>query len=292
MTSTEKITDAAEINTITRIKLAPFFDKNPDLWFIIAESQFNLHKSIKDDDKFNHTLAALPQDIALSVYDILKNPIASGSKYEALKKALIERHSLSNEKRLDNLLSSFNEIGDLSPSEFFRLMSHQAGDSALIDKELIKRIWLKRLPQSLRTSVAAWADKAIEEILPIADKIWEVSQPSGTVAEASFAGPSTKSSQAGLSTTYKKINHSITPTERQLTKELSEIKKLLTRLDLGNRGREFNRSYSRSRQRSRSGSRNNNNYCYFHNKFGNKARNCRKPCAYKTEPETSKKNLN
>lgn len=132
--------DNKDINIISRIKLAPFFDKNPDLWFIIAESQFNLHKSIKDDDRFNHTLAALPQDIALSVIDVLKNPDVTVPKYESLKKALIERQSLSNEKRLDNLLSSLNEIGDLSPSEFFRQLSNQAGDSKLIEIDLIKII--------------------------------------------------------------------------------------------------------------------------------------------------------
>lgn len=274
----ETHTNTIEMSTISRIKLAPFFDKNPDLWFMIAESQFNLHKSIKDDDKFNHTLSALPQDIALSVFDILKNP-GTGLKYDTLKKALIERHSLSTEKRLDNLLSNINEIGDLSPSEFFRLMSHQAGDSALIDKELLKRIWLKRLPQSLRTSVAAWADKSVDEILPIADKIWEVTQPSGVVAEASFAS------------TSNTIGKGLSPTERRLTKELSEIKKLLTRLDVGNRDR--NNVRPRSKSRPRTGSRVNNNFCYFHKKFGSKARNCREPCTYKTgNGQSSTKHLN
>lgn len=279
MSQTEKISNAGDISTITRIKLAPFFDKNPDLWFIIAESQFELHKSMKDDDKFNHTLSALPQDVALSVFDILKNP-KTGSKYDSLKKALIERHSLSNEKRLDNLLSNINEIGDLSPSEFFRVMSHQAGDSELIDKELIKRIWLKRLPQCLRTSVAAWADKPVDEILPIADKIWEVTQPGGIVAETSFK------------TTAQTSGQTLTPTERRLTKEISEIKKLLTRFELSNRGRDNRIPNSKSRTRSVSRNRNNNNFCYFHNKFGNKARNCRQPCSFKTTDNKSKQHLN
>lgn len=283
-------TEPPEISTITRIKLAPFFDKNPELWFIIAESQFALHKSIRDDDKFNHTLAALPQDIALSVIDILKETDSSVPKYKNLKKALIERHSLSKEKRLDNLLSTLTEMGDQTPSEFFRLLFNQVGDSDLIDKELIKRIWLKRLPHNLRTSVAAWADKPIDEILPIADKIWEVSIPSSTVAEASCSYTFNK----------QKTSSILTPAEQTLAQEISEIKKLLNNLDIDHRGRNtyrkpnrFNKNYnSRSRQRPRSSSRNASGLCYFHHKFGSQARKCRKPCTYKTETPSATHNLN
>lgn len=290
MQNTEQQVIKSDINTITRIKLAPFFDKNPELWFIIAESQFNLHKSIKDDDKFNHTLAALPQDVALSVIDILKNTDATVPRYDNLKKALIDRHSLSKEKRLDNLLSTLNEMGDQSPSEFFRLLFNQVGDSDLIDKELIKRIWLKRLPHALRTSVAAWADKPTEEILPIADKIWEVSLPSSTIAETSCS----------YSPNRTKSSSTLTPTEQKLAQEISEIKKLLTNLDIDHRGRNRyrtpNRSntnyYSRSKRRPRSSSRNAPGLCYFHNKFGSQARKCRKPCTYKTETPSVTNHLN
>ena len=66
--------------------------------------------------KYEYIITALPQDVIMTVLDIIQNP-NSTNPYDHLKNILIERHSISENKKLDKILSD-SQIGDRKQSEF------------------------------------------------------------------------------------------------------------------------------------------------------------------------------
>ena len=66
------------------VKALPFNKKSPATWFRQMESQFHLANIKKDENKFHHILAALPEEIASKI------PLDGASDYEALKKAVLD----------------------------------------------------------------------------------------------------------------------------------------------------------------------------------------------------------
>ncbi|GFY64704.1 uncharacterized protein TNIN_160401 [Trichonephila inaurata madagascariensis] len=93
--------------------------------------------------KYNIVVAALDENVLDFVVDILSNP-PHVDKYETLKNALLNRLTDTEESRLKKLLTDM-ELGDRRRSDLLRQMKSLAGSS--ISDELIKSLWLQRLPQ-------------------------------------------------------------------------------------------------------------------------------------------------
>ena len=74
------------VSTI-RVKLPPFWEDEPRVWFAQAEQVFSLKKITTDATKFAHIIGALPQEVAKSVKDILVMP-PDYEKYFTLKESL------------------------------------------------------------------------------------------------------------------------------------------------------------------------------------------------------------
>ncbi|XP_055387951.1 uncharacterized protein LOC129616354 [Condylostylus longicornis] len=160
-----------EVDSV-RVRLPPFWSANPATWFIQAEAQFTVYRITSSDTKYCLTVSALPPDTLDSVIDILNNP-PSSQPYETLKGALIERHSLSEIKKLESLLDR-EDIGDRRPSEVFRSMRMLACSS--FNESIIRNLWLRRLPRNIYITLLAVCDKPMNELTSLADKIYEASQ--------------------------------------------------------------------------------------------------------------------
>lgn len=104
------------------------------------------------------------------VSDVIMDPPAK-DKYDSLKKILIERCQDSEERRLDAILNKV-DLGDSCPSEFFRKMESLAGDFKLINKPLLKKLWIGKLPSTIQAClIAIEGSQTQEELFNIADKL-------------------------------------------------------------------------------------------------------------------------
>ena len=56
------------------LKLPQFWPQQPEVWFAQAESQFRIRNIVADDTKYHHTVAALDQETAGRIIDLLKSP--------------------------------------------------------------------------------------------------------------------------------------------------------------------------------------------------------------------------
>ncbi|GFT68965.1 uncharacterized protein NPIL_677541 [Nephila pilipes] len=130
------------------------------------EAQFANSGISQDATKYNIVVAALDENVLDFVVDILSDP-PENEKYNTLKKALLNRLTDTEESRLKKLLTDL-ELGDKRPSDLLREMKSLAGNS--ISDEVIKSLWLQRLPQQTQ-AILTISNDTIDKIAEMADKI-------------------------------------------------------------------------------------------------------------------------
>nr|XP_022907821.1 uncharacterized protein LOC111419278 [Onthophagus taurus] len=162
---------AHELQNISKLKLPPLWPSNPDIWFRQVEAQFTLTRTSSETTNFNILLAHLSTEIISTVVDLIQNP-PDINPYSSLKKLLIERLSLSEEKQLDDVLLG-SQMGYQKPSDFYRAMLTTVGGSQVVSPNLLLKLWPRRLPRVVSVALLASGKEDVVNILSIADKVWE-----------------------------------------------------------------------------------------------------------------------
>ena len=268
-------TDPVQQTSLISIKIPPFWNNRPDLWFLQIETQFRLKNITASNTKYDYLVASLNNQTMESVADVLITPPAQ-NKYENLKKVLLERNRDSEERRLDALLNKV-ELGDMKPSELYRSMESLASGNDLVNSPLVMKLWLNRLPSNIRVCLMAVENSQTQsELFALADRLHHSSAASH-VAQINSQVPSSDSELLQklifkierLETNFSRSNNNFNRASRSLSRDR-----------FGGR--------PRSQSRSKSG---NSSICWFHKKFGNNARNCSKQsCTFQSEGNKSTKN--
>ncbi|XP_072934931.1 uncharacterized protein [Epargyreus clarus] len=201
-------------------KLPPFWVERPAMWFAQADAQFHLADITADITKYSHIIATIDQRVINEIEDIIMNPPAE-NKYELLKRELIRRLSISEEERVNRLLSD-EELGDRKPSTFLRHLRSLAG-TTLRDDNVLRQLWLRRLPTYVQAILAAQADLSIDKVSELADRIMEL--PSGPPkvlsVESSSSSSVLNSLVEGLEDLRKEVAALTTPQRNGRTRSLS-----------------------------------------------------------------------
>ncbi|KYB29887.1 hypothetical protein TcasGA2_TC034537 [Tribolium castaneum] len=167
MSDPETVSES-EVERVT-VKPTPFWKGDAKLWFIQLEAQFNLGKITSDTTKYHYVVSAIDTSVLQQIADFVTNPPAV-NQYEGIKQRLISTFSDSQERQLRKLLSEI-DLGDKKPSQLLNEMK-RLGDSAVSD-ELLKTLWLQRLPTHVQ-SVLATSSDPIQNLAQMADKIVEI----------------------------------------------------------------------------------------------------------------------
>lgn len=258
------MTEKPEMIMRVSVKLPPFWRERPEIWFKSVEAQFALPPAITCDlTMYNTVVAALDGDILGQVSDVIMQP-PTVDKYKTLKNRLVERFSDSEAKRLKKLLADFSLDGR-TPSQLLREMKVLAGDK--VSADFLKTIWMNSLPQHVR-AILSTIEGDLDKMAQTADKVVEITD-TPNVAEVTQKEPQ------------------IDPKIVQIEKQLQELTNLVKSLSMG-------RSNSRQRERSNSRHRDNRSeseamkekkkdgewLCWYHYRFGDKARDCIPPCSF------------
>lgn len=271
-TTTTTVTSSASSSTVTwtndtlrdailgisgGTRLPPFWTQNPEAWFIQVEAHFALSRITSDNSKYTHVVAALPPDILARNLDCLKTAQQSTDKYTTLVELLVKRLGPTEDKRMGDLL--YNEqMGDQTPSEFYRRLSSLVGNSKN-EETLLMKIFTDRLPSPLDSTVIQLKAQGPEVFLPVIDSIWE----------------KTKSQKPSISAVGS-------DRVQNLEIQLAAIQKTLSELKASHKPHHRGRSKSRNGRKPRrsqtpSGT---DNMCYYHKKFGKEARKCAPSCKF------------
>lgn len=248
------------------IRAPPFWPEEPALWFAQMEAQFDLSGITADATKFNHVIGQLDHRYAVEVKDIISNPPAN-KKYDKIKEELIIRLSVSKEQRFLQLMRH-EELGDRKPSQFLRHLRALAGEQ--IPEDFLKTVWSSRLPSNLQALIASQVKASLNELAESADKVHDIVPQALQVHATSSGSHVTEMSEIARHMT-------------ELTREVASLK-----MQFGNQahGSKFNSrgssraSFANSR-RDRSSSRPRDlSICWYHNRFGDRATRCTRPCNY------------
>lgn len=233
------------------MRVPPFWADDPALWFAQLESQFVMAGIVRDHVKFHTVTGALEQRFAVVVRDVILNPPDEG-KYDRIKDELIKRLSPSQESRFKRLLQH-EEIGDRTPSQFLRHLRGLGGTA--VRDELLRTLWLGRLPLRMQDILAASATTDLEALALLADRISENTPAPSHIASV---GP---------------------PPETSIQGQLDAMSKQIAALSTNPL-----RSSTTNRQRTSPGrDSSNEDMCWYHRTFGEHAKQCRKPCNYKAK---------
>jgi len=256
-------------------KLPSFWEDSPAAWFAAAEAEFDVSNVIRERTRYSYLISALPKDVLKKVMDVVSTP-SQDQPYTYLKTQLLERLTISEEQRISQLLYHV-EMGDRSPSEFYRHMVQLAGNSANLTTELIRKLWLSRLPKTIEVTLIAIDARDINELLRIADRLWETTQ-AGTVA-------------AVASGSSERISRRISENQNTefLKQEIEELRRMIENLSRRSRSssRGRPRNDTRGKRYNRSQSRRQHSTCYYHHRFGEAARKCLPPCDFGVSRDTS-----
>ncbi|XP_011687080.1 PREDICTED: uncharacterized protein LOC105449522 [Wasmannia auropunctata] len=248
------------------VRIPNFWAEEPELWFAQLEGQFALLNVTEDDAKYAFVLARIEPKQAREIKDLITQPPLT-HKYETIKKALIQRLTDSQGQRIRQLLEH-EDIGDRKPSQFLRHLSTLAGTT--VSKELLRTLWLARLPQNMQAILATRTEDRLEDVAEQADRIHEVSGKTTVMATAVPTGTESRN-----------------PWELQiaaLSKQVADLTTEVTKMARNReRSRSRHRSQARDRPRWRSRSPAQEGVCFYHRRFGDKAMKCTTPCNYRTK---------
>lgn len=229
------------------LKLPPFWSADPQVWFAQVESQFVTRKIINQDTKFHNIVASLPPEVAVDIRDlIIQKPVHNA--YDELKDKLITRTTASRAKRFQQLLA-FEELGDRKPSQLLRKFQQLLDDTSS-DHPLIRELFLQRLPTHVRQLLTATTTDAtsLTELAQMADTVMDV-----PVQNISAIRPQQESNEiAALRTELQEINQTLAAFTRQQDK------------------RPARKPQTESATPT---------LCWYHQRFGYKARKCQPPCS-------------
>ena len=152
---------------LPKFKIVTFYATDVELWFNQIETQFALHQINDDDERYSLTCAALSDEVASDVRDVLLQPFRS-NKYESLKAILIERRGLTTPERVNKVISS-ERIGTDIPSRFLWRLQKTAGfgTKAMVGKAVIRQAFIRQMPASIRAHLATQPDSATLESLAV-----------------------------------------------------------------------------------------------------------------------------
>lgn len=249
--------DPPVVSAVSTLKLPPYYASDPQVWFGVVESLFRTRGISRQTTKFHHVISGLSADFATEVRDLILNP-PDDTPYDELKARLIQRTQLSEQRRIRLLLSE-EELGDRKPTQLLRRMQ-QLLDSHTMDDGLFRELFIQRLPEKARLILASSSETLpLEALATMADRILAVAPETATVMSVR---PATDSAVARLETQVAELTAAIAA----LTSQPS-------------RGRSRTRSISRSR----ADTSHHVGICFYHRRFGDRARNCRSPCRYQAE---------
>ena len=228
-------------------KLPTFIPEDPVLWFYQVDATFFILRITNACTKYFFLVANISPEMATTVRDIILTPYAAGH-YELLKKALIDRYSMSSSEKIRLVLYKMEMQPNEPPSTFFRRLLRVAED--VLPYNVVLWRFLEKIDSHIANAITAMAEQL--------QKQYNINQTIDRDTEKMM----TLVADSIWSRTTSQISCSISNS---------------------NSNNDQHRTRSSSRQQLQQQPRyieESRNICYFHFKFGTQARRCRPPCRW------------
>ena len=133
------------------VKLPSFWPDQPQVWFVLAEAEFELAGIVDERVKFSHVARILDSNTTVQVLDILQD----GSKsYSGLKNRLLETYELQPRERAARVIDA-NGLGDRTPTQWLNKMLPVV-PSGEEPGFLFRELFLRQMPQRIQILLASF----------------------------------------------------------------------------------------------------------------------------------------
>ncbi|VDP31822.1 unnamed protein product, partial [Echinostoma caproni] len=157
-----------------QIRAPELMPEDPEAFLALLESRFHEAGITGQLSRYHKLLSAIPRDMLINFRDIYMN-IPAHNPYDVLKKHFFVRMAVSEEKRIQLLLSGI-QLGNLKPSQLLRQMRALVGNTTL-DDSVLRQIWLQRLPPYVQSILNVFAHAhSLDELAEAADRAMEQAQ--------------------------------------------------------------------------------------------------------------------
>lgn len=236
------------------VRVPPFWKQSPDLWFLQLEAQFHTSGISQDETKYYTLVGNLDANILTEVRDVVRKP-PKAEMYNTLKAQLLLAYQESEQRRLQKLLSQVSLDGR-RPTQLLNQMKELASDG--ITPEVLRTLWLQRLPQQIQAILAVNTGQDITQLASMADKISEALSSSDVLSVSSTSVAELQQQIAALKTEIGQLRRRSSSRQR-------------------NSSRHNDKSHSPAAARKASTKQ---SFCWYHRRFGRAAKRCQQPCEY------------
>lgn len=237
-----------------------FYKEDPTLWFSIVENALAYAGVTRDQMKFQYVVSYADPIIIPLIADLIKNPPAT-NKYNAIKERIISAFAEPTSTRLNRLFKGLT-LGDKKPSHYLQELKDLADKHC--DNEVLKSLLLGQLDTSTRIALLASGEDDVEKLALLADKI-----------------------QASQTSTLSNIQQLPYLNAEVLSEEITQLKKKVEELcALSRRDKQTDRdpeSFTVGSKQQNTRFVRTYKLCYYHFKFGKRARKCVQPCNWSTQ---------
>ena len=226
----------------------------------MCESAFAVRNITSALTKYHHCVGKLPQETVACIEDVVNHFAAFNDPYEELKQRLCRAYGRTEQQKVNDLLD-LPPLGVEKPSILMdNILSLWPDTSTKMTSKLLLGMFLRRLPEQMRTQLANYNASSPGDLAAAADAIWAQYGSKFPAAAEVMVAAATAVSQRGRS-----------PSPRHVNNKGSNRGPSRHRQDGGNGGRNQTPGGQQPRRPS---------WCFIHNKYGATAFNCRQPCTY------------
>ena len=229
--------------------LPPFTATDAAPWFHRVEALFRLRSITSSSRKADYVIGALPPEVFSQISIWVTRQGTDVILYDDLKLQIIKRCSPTPEERSKRLMDLLRlPLGDQRPSTAFQemraLSTMLLPDGSTTSLDLLRVLWLLRLPHEVRGHITGFASMSEDDLLNQADSLLGAS----TLAATSSAAAVT------IKEDTDDDPYPMAAKQRRPPRSFA-----------------FQKSQVEGPRRS---------LCYFHKWFGRDARQCRAPCSW------------
>ncbi|XP_017488990.1 PREDICTED: uncharacterized protein LOC108377238 [Rhagoletis zephyria] len=249
--------DDGQIMSARVVKLPPFWKDNCILWFAQVEAALDIAQIRSDGAKYKYVLVHLDETALPFVADIITSP-PDEDKYAVLKERLISTFEDTEDIKLRRLLQGLEYI-EGKPSRYLQRLRNLVPRK--IPDEILRTIFLERLPSNIRCVLAISATQDLTTLALQADKIFDAQSSIMTIHKTDKTNSEPPMKPVETISQQNSID--------ELRAEIHALSKKINSSKVG------------------VGVSSNDKLCYYHLRFGSQARKCRQPCEFKNSKNNS-----
>ena len=217
-------------------------------WFQRVEALFRLRNVTASAKKADFVVGALPPEIFSMISRWLATRGSEAILYEELKTEVILQWEPTPKEKSQKILELLRmPLGDQRPSAALRelrtLSSVLRPDGTTTELDLVRVLWMLRLPQDIRTMITNFADRTDSNLMKLANSLRGTSRLSAPTAAAVAHEPESADEDEHFAMAAQQ--------RRPRSSNQRPVPDVSRRT-----------------------------LCYFHKRFGRDTKNCRPPCFY------------